>query len=148
MIRFERIAEQGGIQNGKLFYNIGNAYFRHGRSRPRDSQLPPRRPFLTGDANLTQNLRYARSRRIDQIEEKQETQVLKTLLFWHYDLSQQTRSAMFAGFFVGSGCWRRCGYSLPIGCRRLCWLFAAGVALLFLGLAGVESAVPEAMTVA
>ena len=29
-LRFERIAQEGNIQNGKLYYNIGNAYFRIG----------------------------------------------------------------------------------------------------------------------
>ena len=27
-LRFERLVNEGGIQSGKLFYNIGNAYFR------------------------------------------------------------------------------------------------------------------------
>ena len=27
-LRFERLVEEGGIRNGKLYYNLGNAYFR------------------------------------------------------------------------------------------------------------------------
>ena len=29
-LRFERIAQEGNIQNGKLYYNMGNTYFRMG----------------------------------------------------------------------------------------------------------------------
>jgi tetratricopeptide (TPR) repeat protein len=100
VIRFERIVEEADIQNGKLFYNIGNAHFRLNDLGRAILNYRRAQQFLAGDANLTQNLRYARSRRLDQIEEKQETQVLKTLLFWHYDLSPRTRSALFAAFFA------------------------------------------------
>ncbi len=139
VIRFERIVEEGGIQNGKLFYNIGNAYFRLddlGRAI-----LNYRRAglFLAGDANLTQNLRYARSRRIDQIQEKQETQVLKTLLFWHYDLSQRTRSVLFAVLFAAF--WALAALRLFFADRVPLALLAAcgGFALLFLGSLAMDS---------
>jgi tetratricopeptide (TPR) repeat protein len=139
VIRFERIVDEGGIENGKLFYNIGNAYFRLDDLGRAILNYRRAGQFLSGDANLTQNLRYARSRRIDQIEEKQETQVLKTLLFWHYDLSQQTRSALFAGFFAAF--WLLAALRLFFSDRVPAALLAVcgGVALLFLGSLGVES---------
>jgi tetratricopeptide (TPR) repeat protein len=133
VIRFERIVDEGGIHNGKLFYNIGNSYFRLndlGRSilnYRRAAQL------LSGDANLTQNLRYARSRRIDQIEEMQQTQVLRTLLFWHYDLSQRTRAAVFALFFAAF--WLLASLRLFFPDRAPAALLGTcgAIALLFLG---------------
>jgi len=99
-MRFERIVQEGGIHNGKLYYNIGNAYFRTediGRAI-----LNYRRAGLLtpGDVNLRQNLAYARSKRLDRIEERQKTKVLKTLFFWHYDLSAATRTVLFSAFFV------------------------------------------------
>jgi hypothetical protein len=139
VIRFERIVEEGGIQNGKLFYNIGNAYFRLDDLGRAILNYRRAGQFLGGDANLAQNLRYARSRRIDQIEEKQETQVLKTLLFWHYDLSERTRSALFAGFFAVF--WLLASLRLfsdrvPRAVLAVCGV----VALLFLGSLVVEAA--------
>lgn len=140
LIRFERIVAEGGIHNGKLYYNIGNAHFRLNDLGSAILNYRRAAQFLAGDANLTQNLRYARSRRLDQIEEKQETQVLKTLLFWHYDLSQRTRSALFAGFFAAF--WLLASLRLFFADRVPSALLAAcgGIALLFLGSIALESA--------
>ncbi len=101
-LRYERIARDGGIRNGRLFYNIGNAYFR-GEDIGR-AILNYRRAenYIPGDSNLTQNLAYARSRRQDSFEEQQERRVLETLLFFHYDLSPSVRAvllALFSGLF-------------------------------------------------
>jgi len=95
LVRFERIVRDGGIQNGKIYYNIGNTYFRMkdiGRAI-----LNYRRAlqYIPNDANLQQNIKYARARRVDKIDEGQQTVVLKTLFFWHYDLSTQTRLVVF-----------------------------------------------------
>ena len=98
-LRFERIIRDGGIRNGKLDYNIGNAYFRMGDLGRAILHYRRAERYRPHDPNLLQNLKYARSRRLDRIEEQQKTRVLKTLLFWHYDLSVQTRSVIFA---VGS----------------------------------------------
>lgn len=100
VMRFEHIAGEGGVHNGKLYYNIGNAYFRMedlGRA-----VLNYRRAVLyaPNDANLRQNLEYARSKRLDKIEVRQKTKVLNTLFFWHYDLSTKTRALLFAAFFL------------------------------------------------
>jgi len=140
VIRFERLVDEGGIHNGKLFYNIGNAYFRLNNLGRAILSYRRAEQFLAGDANLAQNLRYARSRRIDQIEEKQETQVLKTLLFWHYDLSPRTRSALFAGFFAAF--WVLASLRLFFGERvpRAALAACGGIALLFMGSLGLEAA--------
>ena len=100
-LRFERIVREGGVENGRLYYNIGNAYFRMndlGRAilNYRRAEL-----YVPNDSNLQQNLRYARARRLDRVEEAQRTRVLKTLFFWHYDLSTRTRAILFAAFFLG-----------------------------------------------
>jgi hypothetical protein len=140
VIRFERIVEEGGVENGRLFYNIGNAYFRLNDLGRAILNYRRAEQYLSSDVNLWQNLRYARSRRIDQIEEKQETQVLKTLLFWHYDLSPRTRSVLFAGFFAVF--WLLASLRLFFADRVPRALLAAcgGVALLFLGSLAFENA--------
>jgi hypothetical protein len=99
-MRYERIIKEGGIHNGKIFYNLGNIYFQMkdtGRAI-----LNYRRALLykPNDANLIQNLSYAREKRLDQIEEKQETRVLQTLFFWHYDLSRKVRIIVFVISFI------------------------------------------------
>jgi len=91
VMRFDRIAEDGGIENGKLYYNIGNAYFRMNDLGMAILNYRRAEALIPDDANLRHNLQYARSRRIDRIEEEQKTKVLKTLFFWHYDLSTGIR---------------------------------------------------------
>jgi tetratricopeptide (TPR) repeat protein len=98
-LRFERIIRAGKVQNGKLYYNVGNAYFRIGDLGRAILHYRRAERYRPHDPNLLQNLKYARSRRLDQIDVQQKTRVLRTLLFWHYDLSAGTRSVIFA---VGS----------------------------------------------
>ena len=99
-LRFERIAQEGNIQNGKLYYNMGNTYFRMGDIGRAILHYRRAQRLIPNDANLQQNLRYARSKRIDQIEEPQQTKVWKTLLFWHYDFSTKTRLILFTFCFT------------------------------------------------
>jgi hypothetical protein len=99
LLRFEKLANDG-VKNGKLFYNIGNVYFRLndlGRAilNYRRAEL-----YIPDNANLQRNLAYALSRRVDRIDVKQEEKVLKTLFFWHYDLPLTVRSGVFAIFYV------------------------------------------------
>ncbi|MBN1845840.1 MAG: hypothetical protein JW810_09170 [Sedimentisphaerales bacterium] len=132
-LRLERIAEDGQIHNGKLFYNIGNAYFRLGDIGRAILNYRRAERWIPNDANLRQNLGYARSRRIDRIEEPQRTKVLQVLLFWHYDLSARSRLTLFTLCLAGACL----AASLRLFLRRsflrwLAWL-GVGLALLFLG---------------
>jgi tetratricopeptide (TPR) repeat protein len=100
IMRFEKVIKEGGIQNGELYYNIGNAYF-----RMRDlgqAILNYRRAyqFLPNDPNLRQNLSYARKLRKDTVEETQKTKIFKTLFFWHYDVSTSVRIFLFSVSFM------------------------------------------------
>lgn len=100
VLRFERIIREGGVQNGKLYYNIGNAYFRMDDIGRAILNYRHAQQFIPNNLNLNQNLDYARQRRMDKIDEPQRTRVLKTLFFWHYDLSTGFRSFLFAVSFV------------------------------------------------
>lgn len=94
-LRYERLISEVGIRNGKLYYNLANTYFQMddiGRAilnYRRALRLNP------SDPNLNRNLAFARTRRYDKFEEAQETQVMRTLLFWHFDLAPVTRLAVF-----------------------------------------------------
>ncbi len=98
-MRYERIIRQGGVQNGKLYYNLGNTYFRMKDLGMAILNYRRAEQFIPNDPNLRQNLDYARKRRLDEIEEKQETRVMKTLFFWHYDLSTRARVMAFTVSF-------------------------------------------------
>lgn len=95
LLRFEKLV-QDGVVNGKLYYNLGNTYFRlHDMGR---AIVNYRRAlnFMPNDDNLRQNLRFVESRQLDRIEPKQETMIVKTLLFWHYDISAWFRLILLA----------------------------------------------------
>ena len=96
---FEAIHREGGIENGRLFYNIGNIYFRLGDTGKAILNYRRAERFIPNDVNLQQNLNYARSRCVDRIDPKPQTQVFRTIFFWHYDLSGPTRSWLFAVLF-------------------------------------------------
>jgi len=98
-MRFERLAG-GGVRSGRLYYNTGNAYFRMGDLGRAILNYRRAERYIPGDQNLAQNLDYARSRRRDRIEEPQRARVLKTVFFWHYDLSPGARSVVFACCFA------------------------------------------------
>ena len=132
-LRLERIVREGGVQNGRLFYNLGNAYFQAGEIGRAILNYRRAALYIKGDHNLAQNLSQARKARQDSFEEKQQTRVLRTLLFWHYDFSPRVRSwllAIFSAVF-----WAAAAIKL----RRSQWmprtvlLVSAVLAFLFVG---------------
>lgn len=93
ILSFERIIDEGGIQNAKLYYNLANAYFLQGRLGK--AILNYRRAAKLGtDNDIQKNLNFARSQRKDQVELKTKKRVLYTLFFWHYDFTNKTKFLM------------------------------------------------------
>ena len=137
-LRFERLVREGGIQNGRLYYNIANTHMRLGDVGRAILNYRRAEEYIAGDPNLQQNLAHARSRRQDQVPERQRTKVLKTLLFWHYDLSPGTRSVLFTVSFLFF--WLVAGVRLfSVRMGRVWLLVSAGILwMLFLGSLVVE----------
>ena len=97
-LSFERIIDQGGIKNAKLYYNLANTYFLLGKTG--NAILNYRRAAnLANDNNIQKNLNFARSQRKDQVEIKTQRRVLHTLFFWHYDFSLKTKFLMVSIFW-------------------------------------------------
>lgn len=99
-LRFERIANEGKIHNGKLYYNIGNCYFRMGNLGKAILFYRRAEQYSPNDPNLRQNLAYARSKRLDRIDVPERKRVLETLFFFHYDVSRRTRAIIFSIAFM------------------------------------------------
>lgn len=101
ILGYEKIIDQGHIQNPKLYYNLANAYLlKNDLGR---AILNYRRAEKLDKSNpdIEKNLAFARGRRIDKVEQKAETQVLQTLVFWHYDFSIKTKFIIaLSGFAV------------------------------------------------
>lgn len=140
-LRFERVVREGGVENGKLYYNIGNAYFRAGDLGRAILNYRRAEQFDPSDSNVKQNLEFARSQRKDELKESEEARILQTLLFFHFDLSFQLRVLLFGGAFLLL--WVAAGVRLLVKRPFLTWLMGgAGVVSLVL----LISLVAEALT--
>ena len=133
LTRYEKIAWEGGVRNGKLFYNIGNTHFKLGEIGKAILNYKRAERFIPNDVNLQQNLQFAKARRIDRIEEPQERQVLKILFFWHYDFPTSVRVILFSAFFILF--WICASIRLFAANPFLKWVirFTAGLSILFAG---------------
>jgi hypothetical protein len=100
ILHYRRMIEEGGVRNGKIFYNIGNAYFRLDDLGRAILNYKRAALYIPNDDNLKQNLQYARGRRKNKIEEKAREKVFKTLFFLHYDLSYSVRFLVFLVSFA------------------------------------------------
>jgi hypothetical protein len=133
ILRFEQIIREGGIENGKLYYNIGNAYFRTRDIGRAIANYRRAQDLIPHDANVAQNLEFARSRRADRIEVPARQKVAQSLFFWHYDLTARTKAALLTWFvLIGWGAAAgRLFYPRP----SLVWIAGTGgvLAVLFLG---------------
>ncbi len=97
--RYERL-RWSGIHNGKLYYNIGNTWFRlHDTGRAILNYRRAQR-YMAGDDNLAQNLAFVKSLQPDKIVPRQRSEILKTLFFWHYDLPLNIRWWLFAASWL------------------------------------------------
>lgn len=132
ILRFERLIREGGIENGKLYYNVANAYFRMNDVGHAILNYRRALELLPHDANLVRNLAYARQMRIDKIEASAPRRVAEILLFWHHDLTARIKAVLFGWSVVLAwGCLAGALFRYPALLRRT----AAGcgaVALLML----------------
>jgi tetratricopeptide (TPR) repeat protein len=102
---YERVIDQGKVENAQLYYNLANAYLLK-EDIGRAILNYRRAAKLDGaDVNIQKNLAFARGRRVDTVEVGAEKRVLETLFFWHYDLSLKTKVFLaclcFAALCIG-----------------------------------------------
>lgn len=131
--RFEYAVEEGQVYNGRLFYNIGNAYYRLGDLGR--AILYYRRAALLrpSDPNVRHNLEQARQRRPDRLPTSQEASLARVLFFWHYLVAPQARAYVFVASFAAA--WIFGGLYLLQKRRRLLTaaVLSAVCAVLFFG---------------
>ena len=89
-----------GVENGKLYYNLGNANLQLGRIGRAILNYRRAEELIGSDPQLQANLRYARSLCRNQIQRSGEKELLRTLFFWHYDTSCYHRYIVAAGAYV------------------------------------------------
>ena len=100
LLRFNRLVEEGGVRNGKLFYNIGNINFLLEDIGRAILNYRRAEQYIPNDPNLVKNLVYARNMRQDKLEIKDQKKSQQTLFFFHYDFGTKTRLILFGISYV------------------------------------------------
>jgi len=139
-LHFESLVDEFNIQNGYLYYNIGNAYYEAGEYGKSILNYRRAQRLIINNQDLEQNLQLARQElNIPPSKEEWGTQISKSIFFWHYLLSYSTRNYLFIGIF--SLFWILLAISIF---KRHIFLFSAelilGVTALALGGSMVTSA--------
>ena len=135
LLRFNRLVEEGGIQNGKLFYNIGNINFLLQDIGRAILNYRRAEQFIPNDPNLVKNLAYARNMRQDKLEIKDQRKIQQTLLFFHYDFGTRTRLVFFGisyvlfWIFAGLKIFSRRPYTSWVLSISLCFTLLFGASL-------------------
>ncbi|MFI4910607.1 MAG: hypothetical protein ACIAQZ_02945 [Sedimentisphaeraceae bacterium JB056] len=97
---YEKVAQKAGINNAKLYYNIGNCYLLADNIGMAIYNYKKSERIDSTDPLLQKNLAVARSKRLDRVEVEIERKVLSTIFFWHYDFSTKVRFYLALSFFA------------------------------------------------
>lgn len=99
-LRFEQVIREGGIESGKLYYNLGNVWFQRGDIGRSIVNYLRAEHYMPNDVNLQQNLAFVRQQRQDSFAPTEKRKVLHTLFFWHYDIPSRIRLSAFTILFL------------------------------------------------
>lgn len=127
LLRFERLADEGGVRNGRLFYNIGNIHLLLNDVGKAMVNYRRAEEYIPNDPNLAKNLAHARGMRRDHFQVQERQKILQTLLFFHYDLPSQSRLVLFGAAYLTF--WLFAG--IRIFSRRPFTSWGLGLTLLF-----------------
>ncbi len=91
---YEQVIAEG-MENGHLYYNLGNAYFRMGKLAKAILNYVKAQKLLPRDEDVEANLEYAVRQTVDQLDGRK-PHVLDSILFWVRDLNlNEHRIALF-----------------------------------------------------
>lgn len=93
-----------GIRNGKLYYNLGNAYLRCGELGRAILNYRRAERLIPGDGQLEANLRFARGLRQNQIPPSGRASLVRTFFAWHFDVPIRWRFAVGLACYVAFWC--------------------------------------------
>lgn len=99
-LRLEQVIREGGIENGKLYYNLGNIWYQRGDLGRAILNYRRAEQYMPNNINLQQNLAFVRQQRKDAFETTEARRILTTVFFWHYDLPSGIRLKIFGAAFL------------------------------------------------
>ena len=100
ILLYEKIITEGPVHNAKIYYNLGNAYFLKGELGQAILNYRKAQKLDGSDTNISKNLAFARSRKIDKFEQPTPERILSTLFFWHYDFFARTKLIISTALFI------------------------------------------------
>lgn len=128
---FKRLTD-AGVVNGKLYYNLGNAWLKTGRIGQAIAAYRRAEALMPTNARLQENLQYARSLCKYDIPDRAERAVVRTILFWHYDSPVRwrfyaglTAFVVFWALLIWPALWGRGSLRYPAGLSLLIWVTLA-----------------------
>lgn len=77
-----------GVIDGRVLFNLGNAYLRNGELGRAIAEFRRARNLLPRDEDIRANLSFARESTKDAIAPPEPSPVMSTLMFWHYRMSR------------------------------------------------------------
>lgn len=125
---FERVTDEGGVENGRIYYNIGNARMLRGDTGGAVLNYRRAQRLMPGDAEIRAALESARRRVEGRTESSGAQRAERLLLAWHYRLAPGTRFGLLAACSLAfwavvlARTWR-------IGPRALWWVGGVAGAL-------------------
>ena len=98
--QFRALIQDQQIDNGNLYYNMGNAYFEAGEIGKAILSYRQAEKLLPGFSDLQYNLKQARNKlNLPQPEQSWWENIVKGLFFWHYMMRYELRRSMLFIFF-------------------------------------------------
>lgn len=97
--RFENLTA-AGIVNGKLEFNLGNAWLQAGDLGRAVLHYRRAQRLVPGDLRLQDNLKLARARRLNTIRVSSRSRVLQSIFFWHHELAAAQRLRLALILFI------------------------------------------------
>jgi tetratricopeptide (TPR) repeat protein len=100
--QFRLLVDKEGIENGYLFYNIGNAYYEAGEKGKAILYYRKAERLVPGFSDLQFNLIAARQElKTPEMRTSAWTEIVKSVFFWHYMFDYSTRRNVSITAFIG-----------------------------------------------
>jgi len=117
-----------GINNGKLYYNLGNALFRQGKTGEAIQNYRLAQQFIPRNADLEANLGYARQKAEDRTEISS-SHVLRNIVFWYDRLTIKELCLFFlaCNLLFWSGLIARLFLRFPVVTWLILFSLASGI---------------------
>lgn len=135
---YEDLVRQGYTDNGPLYYNLGNAYFRSGEKGKAMAAYLAARSLIPRDPDLKANLKFVHEQTVDKLSISSTGSFVKDLSFW-IDMGT-AKEFIFIASFIMSICLCLLFISLLMNTPLIrVWSYIFGVLAFFAYLAAASS---------